>query len=148
MSPRSMLRALEGRRVRGRFPCVYCHSYDFVLRRHWCVDEVELYCDGCERWTGDRISIADVTDRTPALATTPVIITPISKNDGDRRQTQNPAHFDRESDGTGDDGRRSPICGICSGTPTLAGWRLRKRLRSCAARIAANMKEPLTSILK
>jgi hypothetical protein len=76
MSPRSILRALEGKRVRGRFPCVHCLSPDFVLRRHWCVDEVELFCDSCERWSGDRISVADVTDRTPTLATTPALLPP------------------------------------------------------------------------
>ena len=74
MSPKSMLRALEGKRVRGVYPCVYCRSYDFVLRRHWCVDEVELYCDSCERWSGDRVSIADLTDRTPSTAPMPALL--------------------------------------------------------------------------
>jgi hypothetical protein len=63
MSPRSILRAWEGRRVEGRFACVYCYGRDFVLLRHHCRDELELYCDSCERWTGDRISVADMARR-------------------------------------------------------------------------------------
>ena len=54
------LQALEGKRVERAFPCVYCLSRDAVLRRHWCVDELELYCDSCERWTGERITVADI----------------------------------------------------------------------------------------
>jgi hypothetical protein len=54
--------ALEGRRVESRrlYACVYCRGNTGVLRQHWCRDELELYCDRCERWTGQIITRDEV----------------------------------------------------------------------------------------
>jgi hypothetical protein len=54
------LRALEGRRVDRFFPCLRCGSQDGVLLQHCAVDELEIYCDTCESWSGTRLSEADV----------------------------------------------------------------------------------------
>jgi hypothetical protein len=53
--------ALEGTRQETKFvACLYCGARDGVLLRHHCKDELELYCDWCERWTGYRITEAQV----------------------------------------------------------------------------------------
>jgi hypothetical protein len=49
---------LEGTRVESASSvCLYCGGHDAVLLGHHCKDELELYCDWCERWTGHRIRI-------------------------------------------------------------------------------------------
>jgi hypothetical protein len=58
------LRAFEGRRVSREYPCVYCWAREGVLLFHCARDELELYCDGCERWTGFRLTDADVRQWT------------------------------------------------------------------------------------
>jgi hypothetical protein len=56
---RELLMTLEGRRVEGE-QCYCCGSQEFVLRQRWCKDELEMFCDRCECWTGLRITTADV----------------------------------------------------------------------------------------
>jgi hypothetical protein len=52
---------LEGRRVEAtRMVCLHCGGHDGVLRQHWCKDELELYCDYCEKWTGERVRYAEI----------------------------------------------------------------------------------------
>jgi hypothetical protein len=63
------LRALEGRRVDRFFPCLRCGSDSGVLLQHCAVDELEIYCDTCEAWSGTRLTEADVRswrDKQPA----------------------------------------------------------------------------------
>jgi hypothetical protein len=49
---------LEGVRVESASSiCLHCGGRDAVLLKHHCKDELELYCDWCERWTGHRIRI-------------------------------------------------------------------------------------------
>jgi len=59
-----LFEALNGQRVESRYlyACVYCGAKDGVLRQHWCKDELELYCDRCERWTGDRLTCQDIVN--------------------------------------------------------------------------------------
>jgi hypothetical protein len=48
---------LDGARVETRFvACLHCGARDGVMLQHHCKDELELYCDWCERWTGHRIT--------------------------------------------------------------------------------------------
>ena len=50
-------REMRGRRVTCQFRvCLYCDGRDGVLCQHHCKDELELYCDWCERWTGIRVT--------------------------------------------------------------------------------------------
>jgi hypothetical protein len=52
---------LEGRRVGTVYlACVSCGGREGILRRHHCQDELELYCDWCEAWTGIRVTKAEV----------------------------------------------------------------------------------------
>jgi hypothetical protein len=62
------LQALEGRRVELDTPCVYCWARQGVLLFHCARDELELYCDGCERWRGVRLTDADVKAWTAQTA--------------------------------------------------------------------------------
>jgi hypothetical protein len=56
MNTAAVLRELEGRRIYSEtVVCLGCRGYDGVLRRHHCKDELELYCDWCEEWTGHRL---------------------------------------------------------------------------------------------
>jgi hypothetical protein len=56
---REFLKTLEGRRVSG-YRCYCCGSHEPVLRQRWCKDELEMFCDSCECWTGRRITTADL----------------------------------------------------------------------------------------
>ena len=61
MQLEALFRTLEGRRVSG--PSVHCYCCDgdqAVLRQRWCKDELELFCDRCEVWTGRCITVADL----------------------------------------------------------------------------------------
>jgi hypothetical protein len=61
MTRQTTWRKLEGTRVETRLTaCTNCGARDGVLRRHHCKDELELYCDWCERWTGMRIRREDL----------------------------------------------------------------------------------------
>ena len=73
---RKKLRTLEGRRVDSQYTyaCVYCGAQDGVLRQHWCKDELELFCDRCERWTGERISIDDLARWMRSNTVLPVVV--------------------------------------------------------------------------
>jgi hypothetical protein len=52
---------LDGRRVYSATTlCLYCGARDAVLRKHICVDELELYCDWCEIWLGRRFLINEL----------------------------------------------------------------------------------------
>jgi hypothetical protein len=54
-------RELEGRRVTTRYmACITCGGREGVLRRHHCKDELEIFCDYCEEWTGARVTKAQV----------------------------------------------------------------------------------------
>jgi hypothetical protein len=56
-----LLKTMAGRRVTGVY-CPCCHGDEAVLRQRWCKDELELFCDRCETWIGERITIADLGD--------------------------------------------------------------------------------------
>jgi hypothetical protein len=86
-------RDLERRRVEAtRMVCIHCGGYDGVLRQHWCKDELELYCDYCEKWTGERVRYSEVlalvepegrgsVPKAPACNTYPsVVLATISEN--------------------------------------------------------------------
>jgi hypothetical protein len=54
-----LLKTLEGKRV-SDVHCYCCGGQTAVLRQRWCKDELELFCDRCETWSGQRITTADV----------------------------------------------------------------------------------------
>jgi hypothetical protein len=59
MQPARLLKTLEGRRV-SDVHCYCCGGQTAVLRQRWCKDELELFCDRCETWSGRRVTVADV----------------------------------------------------------------------------------------
>jgi len=59
MEPARLLKTLEGKRISG-VRCYCCGGDSAVLRQRWCKDELELFCDRCESWTGERITVADL----------------------------------------------------------------------------------------
>jgi hypothetical protein len=50
----------NGRRIGTRIRCCGCGGYDGVLRRRFCRDELELFCDRCETWQGIIVTRNDV----------------------------------------------------------------------------------------
>lgn len=68
------LALLEGRRVGRKYPCVYCLATDGVLRRHYALGELELYCDSCERWTGLCLTVAVEPERPAQTMERPVYV--------------------------------------------------------------------------
>ena len=58
---KQLWREMEGKRITAQFRvCLYCDGRDGILRQHHCRDELELYCDWCERWTGLRMTYQQV----------------------------------------------------------------------------------------
>ena len=61
MQPEKLLKTLEGRRISGHgVHCYCCGGQQAVLRQRWCKDELELFCDRCETWIGECITVADL----------------------------------------------------------------------------------------
>jgi hypothetical protein len=58
---KTIWRELEGQRIYSQTTvCLGCRGRDGILRRHHCKNELELYCDWCEEWTGHRLDYNDV----------------------------------------------------------------------------------------
>jgi hypothetical protein len=59
MQLETLFGTLEGRRVSG-IRCYCCDGDQAILRRRWCKDELQLFCDRCEVWSDRRITVADL----------------------------------------------------------------------------------------
>jgi hypothetical protein len=70
---KDILDRFNGKRVETTFRCSGCGCWDGVLRRHYCRDELELFCDRCETWHGVTVTRDDVRawSRSQLLPTLP-----------------------------------------------------------------------------